>query len=61
VCEYGSFYRTIPLPDGVAAQDVAATFSDGVLEISLPLPARAEPQRHRVEIQETPKAAKSAA
>lgn len=60
-CEYGSFYRAIPLPDGVAAEDVKATFSNGVLEVSLPLPARSEPQPHRVEIQEAPKAAKSAA
>jgi HSP20 family protein len=60
-CEYGSFYRTIPLPDGVAAQDVKATFSDGVLEVSLPLPARSEPKPHRVAIQEAPKTAKSAA
>jgi HSP20 family protein len=59
--EYGSFYRAIPLPDGVAAQDVKATFSDGVLEISLPLPARQEPQPHRVAIEEAPKTAKSAA
>jgi HSP20 family protein len=30
--EYGSLYRgAVPLPDGVALEDVNATFSDGVL------------------------------
>ena len=35
-----SFYRTVPLPDGVTLDDVRATFADGVLEVSVPLPAR---------------------
>ena len=39
-CEYGSFYRTVPLPEGVTPEDVTATLSDGVLEVSVPLPAR---------------------
>jgi HSP20 family protein len=59
--EYGSFYRTIPLPEGVKLEDVKATFADGVLEVSVPLPAKAEPAVRKVEIQEAPKAAKPAA
>ena len=59
--EYGSFYRAIPLPDGVKLEDVKATFADGVLEVSVPLPAKAEPVKRKVEIQEAPKAAKTAA
>ena len=39
-CEYGSFYRTVPLPEGVTPEDVTATLSDGVLEVSVPLPAK---------------------
>ena len=35
--EYGSFYRAVPLPEGVKLEDVKATFSDGVLEVSVPL------------------------
>lgn len=59
--EYGSFYRAVPLPEGVRLEDVKATFSDGVLDVSVPVPARAEAKIRKVEIQESAKAAKSAA
>jgi len=59
--EYGSFYRAVPLPEGVKLEDVKATFSDGVLEVSVPLPAAAEAKVRKVEIQEAGKAAKTAA
>ena len=59
--EYGSFYRVVPLPDGVKLEDVKATFSDGVLEVSVPLPAKPEAKVRKVEIQESEKAAKTAA
>lgn len=36
--EYGTFCRTIPLPDGVNLQEMKASFADGVLEVSVPLP-----------------------
>jgi HSP20 family protein len=60
--EYGSFYRAVPLPEGVKLEDVKATFADGVLEVSIPLPAKAEPAVRKVEIQDAaPKAGKTAA
>jgi HSP20 family protein len=60
--EYGSFYRAVPLPDGVKVEDAKATFADGVLEVSVPLPVKVEPAVRNVEIQEAPaKAAKTAA
>jgi HSP20 family protein len=59
--EYGSFYRAVPLPEGAKVEDVKATFTDGVLEVSVPLPARPEAKVRKVEIQETAKAAKTAA
>jgi HSP20 family protein len=58
--EYGSFYRAVPLPEGVKLEDIKATFADGVLEVSIPLPARAEAKVRKVEIEEPAKAAKSA-
>jgi HSP20 family protein len=58
--EYGSFYRTVPLPDGVSLDDVKASFADGVLEVSVPLPAPAAKVR-KVEIQGPAKASKPAA
>ena len=59
--EYGSFYRAVPLPEGVKLEDVKASFADGVLEVSVPLPAQAEAKVRKVEIQEPAKAAKTAA
>jgi HSP20 family protein len=38
---YGTFYRAIPLPEGVNVTDVNATFINGVLEVTIPLPATA--------------------
>lgn len=35
--QYGLFYRAIPLPEGAKAEDVTATFENGVLEIVVPL------------------------
>lgn len=59
--EYGSFYRAVPLPEGAKLEDVKATFADGVLEVSVPLPAKAETKARTIEIQEPAKAAKTAA
>ena len=59
--EYGSFHRAVPLPEGVKLEDVNATFSDGVLEVSVPLPAKPEAKVRKVEIHEAPKVGKAAA
>ena len=50
-CQYGSFYRTVPLPQGVKPEDVKATFANGVLEVSVPLPAQAETNGRKIPIQ----------
>jgi HSP20 family protein len=47
---YGSFYRAIPLPDGVNAEEISANFRDGVLEIAVPVPENQRQRRRRVEI-----------
>jgi len=36
--QYGRFYRAIPLPEGVNADQANAQFRDGVLEVTVPLP-----------------------
>ena len=46
---YGSFYRTIPLPEGTNADSATATFRDGVLEIELDAP-RGQQQGRTLEI-----------
>jgi HSP20 family protein len=51
----------VALPEGVKLEDVKATFADGVLEVSVPLPVRPEAKARKVEIQEPGKSAKTAA
>ena len=48
---YGTFYREIPLPSGVNGEEAKASFRDGVLEITMPAPAR-RPSSRRIEIGE---------
>lgn len=48
---YGSFYRSIPLERGIDADEAKADFRNGVLEITMPLPAR-KTQGRRIEIGE---------
>ena len=47
--------------DGIKLEDVKATFSDGVLEVSVPLPARSEAPVRKVQIEEPKKSATNAA
>jgi HSP20 family protein len=48
--EYGSFYRAVPLPKGVKPDDVKAVFTNGVLEVSVPLPAKPQASATKVKI-----------
>lgn len=62
-CErsYGSFYRAVPLPEGAKIEDVKATFTDGVLEVSVPLSVKATVKPRTVQIEDAAKPAKGAA
>jgi HSP20 family protein len=55
--DYGSFYRAVPLPAGVKPEDVKATFENGVLEVSVPIPAAAKANGQKIPIQEAGKKA----
>jgi HSP20 family protein len=46
---YGRFYRAVPLPDGVDADQAQATFKNGVLEITMPVTRRHQPRRLAVQ------------
>lgn len=48
---YGSFYRSIPLPQGIDAEQANASFNNGVLEITMPKPEQKQRGR-RLEIGE---------
>lgn len=43
---YGSFFRRVPLPDGVQESDVKASYKDGVLEVRAPIPEPASVASH---------------
>jgi HSP20 family protein len=42
---YGSFVRTLTLPNGIEDESVVADCVDGVLELRIPKPARVKPKR----------------
>lgn len=47
---YGSFYRSIPLPEGVDPQTAQANFTDGVLDVTFEAPRRPQQQSRQIEI-----------
>lgn len=49
---YGSFHRAIALPQGVDANEVKATYRDGVLEVRLPL-RETDRQVSKIEIEKS--------
>ena len=42
---FGSFNRSLTLPDGVEPDRIEASFKDGVLEVRIPKPEERKPQR----------------
>lgn len=57
---YGIFERRIPIPDGVDDDKIAATYTDGVLEVVVPAAAAELPAEHRQIPVKTAKAVKGA-
>jgi HSP20 family protein len=49
---YGTFVRTVPLPEGTITDSAKATFRDGVLEIVTQAPGREVKRGRRIEIGE---------
>lgn len=50
--DYGRFERTFELPEGVTAEEVKASFKNGVLEVTVP--AKSLPAATKVPIEITP-------
>jgi HSP20 family protein len=46
---YGSFHRSVPLPEGAQTENIAATFRNGVLTVTLPK-SEAAKQEKKIEI-----------
>lgn len=47
---YGGFLRRVPLSFEVKPEEVQASFKDGVLEVSLPLPQEVRPAARQIEV-----------
>jgi HSP20 family protein len=51
-CSHGSFFRAVPLPDGIDASKASAEFRNGVLEVSMPAPSNWQKKARRIEIRD---------
>jgi HSP20 family protein len=51
---YGSFERTIRLPGGINAEDVKASYSNGVLELTMPVPEQSTSRKVAVQVEGEP-------
>ena len=49
--QYGSFVRSFTIPEGVKAEDIQAKYHNGVLELSIPLPAEVLPKKVNIAIE----------
>jgi HSP20 family protein len=47
---YGGFSRALPLPEGVNEDDIKASYKDGILEITVPVPEAPKAEATRVPI-----------
>jgi HSP20 family protein len=47
---YGQFYRAIQLPEGISDNQCDASFKDGVLEVTLPMPKQEERKAKRIQV-----------
>jgi len=47
---YGSFFRTIPIPDDAQVENAKATFENGILTVSVPVP-EAKQRRREIPIE----------
>ena len=48
---YGSFERSMSLPEGIKAEDLKATYRDGILELTAAMPKAAAPKEVKVEVE----------
>jgi HSP20 family protein len=53
---FGSFRRSLTLPEGVNPEAVSASFANGVLEVRIPKPEERKPRRVAIQVGESPAA-----
>lgn len=56
---YGSFYRTVPLPEGAITDSAKAHFNNGVLEVVVQAPPREVSRGRRLEIADSAETART--
>jgi len=49
--QYGTFIRSFTIPEGVKAEEIQAKYHNGVLELSIPLPAEVLPKKVNIAIE----------
>lgn len=49
--QYGSFSRSILLPQGLTPEEISATYADGVLEVRVPIPKAGSGSAVKVPVQ----------
>jgi HSP20 family protein len=52
---FGSFARSLTLPEGVNAEAVSASFDRGVLEVRIPKPEQRKPRKISIGVGDSPK------
>jgi HSP20 family protein len=52
---FGSFSRSLTLPDGVDPEAVSASFDRGVLEVQIPKPEQRKPRKVSIGVGDSPK------
>ena len=52
---FGSFSRSLTLPEGVDAEAVSASFDRGVLEVQIPKPEQRKPRKISIGVGDSPK------
>ncbi len=57
---YGSFRRSLTLPEGVDPEAVSASFDKGVLEVRIPKPEERKPRRVAIQVGDRPAAIEGA-
>lgn len=47
---YGSFTRTLPMPEGATEADITASYKDGMLEIRIPVAEQTAPEPTKIAV-----------
>jgi len=50
---FGSFQRSLALPQGVKPEDISASYDDGILEVRVPKAEQEQPKRIQVQARKT--------